>query len=575
MTLNPNANLEQAKQKIRTKLDSIPENPRPEDVAQLNADMNELLGLLGQAADRRTVGGPVVNPNPIANPILCPDTEDTGEIHPVGYSASSSEAANPPAGAFDDKPETRWSVNGKGAWLIIDLGAPKTIRGVGIAWYQGNTRVANFEILAGNNINDVAPQLANQRSTGQSLGLERYDLPADISARYVKLVLNGNDKNDWNSITEVRVFNKKADDVIVPPDPTPTPEPGEKFVDVDGVMLLSAIDEHGPFFTFHGKDPNKDPEFKKDMKKGTDIMKIVEGPVTWWRVTSREGSFASTGKKNYTSRMSAYLKALQNKTPMKGVANVQKSGALLPGGFGNPGEEITIIARPRDVKDNTEAFAIKPLGYVHDENPKEMTLCISCCFPYGQKTGHLFGTEWTHNDYEWYQPKVVSAYPNRMENPLGMKLIKYNRPDGKGVRVEAWIDADPLDMATGKPKNNWKLLWYIDYSKSDMPTWSGVFETFRTDMALAVDIAVFNVRAIRPPVNAITDIKQPQVIAVNGVREKVEKRVFANPEEADDVGFPKSTEHGSMTDFGPQHKPGPDEPPAVTIQRPENLPVEG
>ena len=577
MTLSGNNNLESVKQKIRAKLDSIPENPRPEDVTQLNIDFNELLEILGMAADRRTVGGPVSNLNPIANPILCPDEPLAGEIHPVGYSASLGyEPANPPSGAFDDNPDTRWSVNGKGAWLIIDLGAPKLVRSVGIAWYKGNERIAYFEVLAGNNINEMAPQLANMESSGESLGLERYDFPADITARYVKLVLNGNDKNTWNSITEVRVYNKKSEDVIVPPDPVPTPEPGEKFVDVDGVLLLSAIDERGPSFTFHGKDPNTDPEFKKDMKKNTQVQKVVEGPVTWWRFTSREGGFASQpGKVNYTSRLSVYLKPLQDKTPMRGVANVQKSGALLPGGFGNPGEEITVIARPREIKENTEAFAIKPLGYVHNETPKEMTLCLSCCFPYGTKTGHLFGTEWTHNDYEWYEPKTVSAYPNKMENPLGMKLIKYNRPDGKGVRVEAWVDSDPLDMATGKPRNNWKLLWYIDYSKSDMPTWSGVFETFRTDMAKAVDICVFNVRAIKPPVNAVQNISQPQMVALNGVKEKVERRTFKDQSEFDESQLPKSTEHGSMTDFGPQHKPGPGEPPAVTVQKPENLPVEG
>ncbi len=40
-----------------------------------------------------------------------------------------------PSNVFDNNLNTRWSHEGVGLWTILDLGEPKTICNVEIAWY--------------------------------------------------------------------------------------------------------------------------------------------------------------------------------------------------------------------------------------------------------------------------------------------------------------------------------------------------------------------------------------------------------------------------------------------------------
>lgn len=48
------------------------------------------------------------------------------------------------------------------------------------------------------------------RSTGKTLGLERYEFPAPENARYVKIFGRGNSVNQWNSITETEIYTRNA-----------------------------------------------------------------------------------------------------------------------------------------------------------------------------------------------------------------------------------------------------------------------------------------------------------------------------------------------------------------------------
>ena len=47
---------------------------------------------------------------------------------------------------LDNNLNTRWSNNGKGSWIQLDLGTSKNICSVNIAWYKGNERQNNFVI---------------------------------------------------------------------------------------------------------------------------------------------------------------------------------------------------------------------------------------------------------------------------------------------------------------------------------------------------------------------------------------------------------------------------------------------
>lgn len=78
-------------------------------------------------------------PNTTTTPAT--DTTTTCTNLPVtGITAIRSDAGYPPSNTQDNNLNTRWSNNGIGSWIRVDLGSQKTICTVDIAWYLGNQR---------------------------------------------------------------------------------------------------------------------------------------------------------------------------------------------------------------------------------------------------------------------------------------------------------------------------------------------------------------------------------------------------------------------------------------------------
>ncbi len=122
-----------------------------------------------------------------------------------------------PSNAFDSNLGTRWSHEGIGSWIRVDLGAPKTICNVEVAWYKGDERAYNFEILASNSGKNFKV-IYDGSSSGTSLLPEKYALVDETSktvtkARYIAIKVNGNvdnlgEENTWAAITEIRIKGK-------------------------------------------------------------------------------------------------------------------------------------------------------------------------------------------------------------------------------------------------------------------------------------------------------------------------------------------------------------------------------
>jgi polygalacturonase len=145
------------------------------------------------------------------------------EITPVAVSASTNDG-NVAANAVDNNLGTRWSGNGDGAWLRLDLGAPQLIGSVKIAWFNGNTRVSRFDLQVSDDGSNWAPLLIGAQSAGNTTAEETFDV-ADVSRRYIRYLGHGNtstDKATWSSVTEISVFLGSGD---VTPSPTPTVTP--------------------------------------------------------------------------------------------------------------------------------------------------------------------------------------------------------------------------------------------------------------------------------------------------------------------------------------------------------------
>lgn len=118
--------------------------------------------------------------------------------------SSEPEAENPALNTIDKSLETRWSSNNVGDIITYDLQEVKTVGAVGVAFYSGNTRQTDFAIeLSEDNV--TWNRVFAGQSSGTTSNLEYYIFPVQ-QAQYVRLVCNGNTSNEWNSVSEVSVF---------------------------------------------------------------------------------------------------------------------------------------------------------------------------------------------------------------------------------------------------------------------------------------------------------------------------------------------------------------------------------
>ncbi|HKU49461.1 MAG TPA: discoidin domain-containing protein [Nitrososphaera sp.] len=122
--------------------------------------------------------------------------------------ASTYESVNPPSNAIDNDMSSRWSGEGKGAWLRAQLDERESICRVDIAWYRGNTRTNDF-VIAVSSDGSSWKNVYSGKSSGDTSSEEKYSF-SDTNARYVRVTVNGNTENNWASISELDV-NTRSD----------------------------------------------------------------------------------------------------------------------------------------------------------------------------------------------------------------------------------------------------------------------------------------------------------------------------------------------------------------------------
>lgn len=111
---------------------------------------------------------------------------------------------NGPGNAIDGSLSSRWSSNGSGKFITLDLGRQSTVTELKTAWYKGDQRTQTFDVAVSNNGSQWTTVLYNLNSQGSS-NLESWPV-ADIDARYVKITGYGNTSNSWNSLLEADVY---------------------------------------------------------------------------------------------------------------------------------------------------------------------------------------------------------------------------------------------------------------------------------------------------------------------------------------------------------------------------------
>ncbi|MGE6759465.1 heparin lyase I family protein [Corallococcus interemptor] len=145
-------------------------------------------------------------------------TTNCTQLTPASVKASGDDGAGSvAANTLDDQLTTRWSSLGKGQWIDYDLGSTKAVGAVSVAWHEGNKRANTFTL-------SVSPdgytytQVYSGKSLGTTTAAETYAFTS-VSARRVRVTVQGNTLNDWASIAEARPC---AGTTTQPPPTTPS-----------------------------------------------------------------------------------------------------------------------------------------------------------------------------------------------------------------------------------------------------------------------------------------------------------------------------------------------------------------
>ncbi|WP_234347636.1 polysaccharide lyase family 7 protein [Streptomyces specialis] len=142
--------------------------------------------------------------------LVAPVSAEAGgvEVTPAAAAVTASTSdANVPANVVDGDLGTRWSGEGDGAWLQLDLGSSVTVSEVKLAVYKGTTRQNVFEIQYWDGSRWVT--VYDGASSGATTGLESFAFePVQTSKiRYLGHGYDGEGEGDWNSLTEVEIWS--------------------------------------------------------------------------------------------------------------------------------------------------------------------------------------------------------------------------------------------------------------------------------------------------------------------------------------------------------------------------------
>jgi hypothetical protein len=110
-------------------------------------------------------------------------------------------AANVLDGDFD----TRWSGEGDGAFITLELKDTCKVSFIKVGLYKGNERTSTFDIQTSEDGLTFTDALMNITSELTEDALVIYDFD-DVTVKYVRIIGHGNSTSTWNSFTEFEIW---------------------------------------------------------------------------------------------------------------------------------------------------------------------------------------------------------------------------------------------------------------------------------------------------------------------------------------------------------------------------------
>jgi hypothetical protein len=275
----------------------------------------------------------------------------------------------------------------------------------------------------------------------------------------------------------------------------------DQLLDSDGVQMLYPS-APGISFQLGTNDPNATALFV--IEKGTRAEPGTDGAIQFWNLPSHKLNY-SAGGKGWTSRLHIF----SGKEEQKYTWKTQHGYLASTNDVKN--QEFTVFMRVHGILDAGRAqISLKIRGGAHSTSKHDPD-CAACTMMTYSPRSHgsitRFAKELTHPKYDYVVLPPAFSAALEEDTWVGLKLVSWNDPnDADRVVYNLYVDTDPFESGTGKPRNNWRLLSeYVDkegkstgqYKK--LVDWGGCQTTLRTDGINDIDFTLLSLREILPP----------------------------------------------------------------------------
>jgi hypothetical protein len=435
-------------------------------------------------ADIRVNTAGLENMNPVEQPNVSGGSTDQCTKTKISKVTASGHYKNDvTSNAIDNNPQTRWSNQKKPSSITLDLGSSKKVCNVDIQWYKGDFRVYGFVISVSND-NKKFKDVLKTKSSGSSSTPESYDF-SDVSARYIRVTVNGNTQNTFASIEEIKININANGGSNPPPSPPPPPPPSQGN---DGVQMIYPTASGGETWFFNPDNP-VDGQFDSN---GADISKNSDGSWHLKPGTTRMDIFTKSAgllSDNQRSNLATYDYPTLAQTGYwykpTDWKNVEETGYFKVSSTSS-GDGISFVSR--SVRHSTASHEGCGGSSYHNNIRFDGT------FQYKKEMWHV--------NYD-IQPPTKNSIGSIMNKWVGFKGVVYNLPD-ETVKLESYVDKDN--------NNHWQKVeelidsghWGDDMGHCNAKTpgaaitWGSPMFVFKST-GVTYDFKKLSVREIKPP----------------------------------------------------------------------------
>ncbi|MBJ6360709.1 S-layer homology domain-containing protein [Paenibacillus sp. GCM10012307] len=135
--------------------------------------------------------------------------EPQGPFASIIKVTASADDGNLPVNAIDRDPDSRWSAEGKGQYLLLELDKEQWIDQVSFLFFNGHLRSNYFDLEVstdGESFQKVLTDAASRKQEPNHYDTFKFNR---VKAKYIKYIGQGNEINGWNSLIEAWIHQAR------------------------------------------------------------------------------------------------------------------------------------------------------------------------------------------------------------------------------------------------------------------------------------------------------------------------------------------------------------------------------